>query len=257
MPYLNILTIKEWCTRFITGFVVISILSACGLLGDKHEKDYLKSNTIAPITVPDGLQQPVNRDPINIPFVADDYAPAEDIIVPPPLTNEEVKLAIVESTSSSKPPEDETATPKVDFTSIKSEIQTDTNFEVSLLVEEKFDVVWNRVAQALASLGFVIEDKNQLTQFYTVYKQIIKIDFEQDDISKPTELELEKSPDREYYKIKVSEAMKADGPEAKTRIQVLDRTGDSLGSDLDKHLLAQIKAQFETPPKKNNADRGG
>ena len=61
------MTIKEWFTRSITGLVVILTLSACGLLVDKHEKDYLKSNTIAPITVPDGLQQPVNRNPINIP----------------------------------------------------------------------------------------------------------------------------------------------------------------------------------------------
>ena len=249
MRYLNFLSIKKWFYLCITGFFVISTLSACGLLGNKHEKDYLKSKTIATISVPYGLQQPVDRDPITIPYVADDYVPAKDIIVPPPLTEQEVKLAIVESSSASNSPEGETATTKMAFTPLKSEVQTDTDFEVSLLVEEKFDVVWNRLAQALVSLGFVIEDKNQLTQFYTVYKQILKIDFDEGNISQPEELELVKSPDREYYKIKVSEAIKAEGPEAKTRIEILDRTGDSLGSDLDKHLLVQIKAHFEIPPK--------
>jgi len=248
MRTINFLSIKEWFCRCIIGFFVISTLSACGLLKDKHEKDYLKSKTIAAITVPDGLQQPVNRAPINIPYVADDYAPEKDIIVPPPLTEDEIKLAIVESSAANKTPEEEATTTEEAFIPLKAEVKTDTNFEVSLLVAGKFDVVWNRLAQALVSLGFTIEDKNRLTQYYTVYKQILRLDFDEGDISTPDELELEKSPDREYYKIKVSEAIKADGPQEKTRIKVLDRTGDPLGSDLDKHLLAQIKAHFETPP---------
>ena len=130
MPYLNI---KAWLSPCFAGLFLISTLSSCGMLTNKSEKDYLKSKTIDVISVPDGLHQPVNRDPMNIPYVADDYKPPEDIIVPPPLTIEEVKLAIVES-STDKSSDKETQGEKVALKPLTAEVVTDADFEFSLLV---------------------------------------------------------------------------------------------------------------------------
>ncbi len=246
MTFLRTQHIKTWFSFGIVVFLVMSIVSACGLLPKDSDRDYLKSDTIDPIVVPDGLHVPENRNPMHIPPVADDYQPPEDIIIPPPLSNEEVQLAIAESLVSKSENENGSGI-KTDLKPLKAELVSDTDFQVSLLVEDKFDVVWSRLEPVLLSLGFIVEDKNKLTQYYTIYRQIIKIDFNEGDISKPKELELEKSPDKEYYKIKVSEDTQAKPPQQKTRIEVLDRTGDALGSDLDKHLLMQIKQQFENP----------
>lgn len=251
MPNLNILTINSWFFRYIIGIFMISAISSCGLLPDKSERNYLNSKTIGVITVPDGLQQPVNRNPVRIPPVADDYKPPEDLIVPPALSEQEVKIAIVES-SAVKISDNESHGHNEDFKPLTAELITDADFEYSLLVEETFDEVWQRVEQALLNLGFVIEDKNKMTQYYSVYRQILKINFDEGDISKPKELELEKSPDKEYYKIKLSEVEATESPQNNTRIIVLDRVGDALGSDLDKHLLLQIKAQFKNPPEKDD-----
>jgi len=254
MPKLKVLTVKSWFVRNIAGIFLISIISSCGLLPDKSERNYLKSKTIAVITVPEGLQQPVNRNPVVIPVVADDYIPPEDLIIPPALSEQDVKIAIVES-SAHKISQGDSHGQGADFTPLAAELVTDSDFEYSLLVEETFDVVWERVEKALLNLGFVVEDKNKLTQYYSIYRQILKIDFDEGDVSKQKELELEKSPDKEYYKIKLTEAKATKSTQTNTRIEVLDRTGDSLGSDLDKHLLLQIKAQFNTPPDKEDEDQ--
>lgn len=227
---------------FIIGsisFVFISMLSACGLFGDRLDPVAQGSLTLTPLTYPDGMQAPSeDSGALRIPETVnpEHMALVESDEAPPPLDLDKANREALALQSK------ETKEEKQARLSIPSELKQTPQGHQYLLVGKSFDILWETIGNAATKLGFKVEDRDRGKQYYLIYRDIIKSAAELQE-EKETGIE-RRLGNREAYQIYLD---KQDAQH--TAINIRNSSGQNDDSGLAQHLLVQIKAYLEQPIK--------
>jgi len=222
--------------RFIVvgGLFLLLSVSGCGMFSHKHDRDYLHSTSIQPISVPAGDQPP----PVN-----------HEFDLPP--TQQTPEKDVAKLNALEKPPAFDAGAADEEgaFSANKTRSNPDalnvrearnTEGYNLLVVEAKFDRAWERVGTALKNMGFQIEDSDRGDGIYSIYQTIHREMTDEEKFLRPRD---DKGP-RESYQVHLEDH------EDLTRVTVRTPEGKVDDSDLAKHLLVQLRAELEHPQAK-------
>lgn len=220
----------------VWGLLLMSVwlLSACGMFSHHHDRDYLNSKSITPLTVPDGMQAPARSHQFDIPSSA---APMEKntaklnaLEQPPPFDAQAQDSEGLLDSAQSKP----------DAEALNVREARNTEGYNLLVVEADFDHTWDSVGTALKNMGFQIEDSSRGDGTYSIYQVINRVMDEQEKFLRPRD---DKGL-REEYQVHLEDR------DNLTRITVRTSAGKVDDSALAKHLLVQLRSELEHPQSK-------
>lgn len=224
--------------RIIAFSISILLLPACGMFENKHQWDYLKSESSPPLKVPADLQQPQEDNTYSVPNAdvggSTDVKELEKLEIPPAL--DETQQAQLDIS-------DETENKEADDTHLNVRTARNTEGYDLLVVEASFDKTWDRVGSAVEAMGFQIEDKNRGDGIYSIYQTINKVMTDEEKFQRPR---FDKGL-REAYQLYVEDR------DTQTRITVRNTAGKVDDSNLAKHLLAQLQARLSSVGEKKAA----
>ncbi|KKL55386.1 hypothetical protein LCGC14_2255910, partial [marine sediment metagenome] len=122
-------------------------------------------------------------------------------------------------------------------------LMDDANGQQSLMIEQDFRTVWDRVGRVLDSKGFSVEDRNRSQgQYFVRYIDPFKAAENEEEEGMLSSLAFwrddeEKKPDEYYY-------IKLQSNAGETRVMVLDSEQKRTDSDTAKRLLDLIQEQL-------------
>lgn len=234
-------------------------LFGCSSTDEEPDRPYLRSETLPPLKIPEGLRTPKGTHTMAIPYTsAETEVPIKDLEIPPNITGvepsieadlaeSEIPLSIPKPMLKTKPQNDTL----VDKSPLPSRIQANDDGIDQLIVSAEMDKVWPRIAGAVKRLGFLIEERSRGNQVYMIYRDVTPLeDFAASDVAKIKEdfarpPEMVKSnqdtQSREDYQIKVVP------DSSQTTVTIRTRNGELDGSALARHLLVQLKYDLENP----------
>lgn len=212
---------------------------------NKHQWDYLKSESAPPLQVPEDLKTPQQERKFEVPEsvnkdATSDIKELEKLEIPPALA------------SSQQAPLDisDEADKEVDNTHLNVRTARNTEGYDLLVVEANFDKTWGRVGTAVVEMGFQIEDKSRGEGIYNIYQTINKVMTEEEKFLRPR---FDKGL-REAYRLHLEDR------DTQTRITVQNTAGKIDDSGLARHLLTQLQARLsaqsdaEKKPATNNSN---
>ena len=235
MKQIAIVTFKRialWCGLFL----IIFILNACSFNKEKRENAYQQAQTAPKLQVPDDLQLPIERRAImDVPEELDTGEIPKGLELPPIMAGIEAEQEPEKSAVTS---EDEEEAPVETKKALKSEILFKPDNIQILMVESDVDTVWPRVAKAIKSVGFTIDDSNRGKFYYSISREFERLKTVIDP-SKPVEMGLE-TPKEEHL-------IYVEPGEAHTEITVRNMQSEIEGTVIANQLLQQIKSNIEEP----------
>ena len=213
-------------------FSAAILASGCGVFSHKHDRDYLKSSSITPITIPKGDEQPAVNHEYDIPKspVSPEKNVAKlEVLEKPPAFD--ASAAENEGLLESGKPK----TVNADALSVREARNTE-GYSL-LVIEAKFDRAWDSVGTALKNMGFKIDDSDRGDGIYSIYQVINRVMGDEEKFLRPRD---DKGL-REEYQVHLEDH------EDFTRVTVRTKDGKVDDSDLAKHLLVQLRAELENP----------
>ena len=205
--------------------------SGCSVFDDTHQWDYLESESTPALVIPAGegdagLHGPKKIRAYDVPenSVGDgvsDVKELEKMELPPAFDNAQAEKEL---------PQTKPSAPVKGALSVRGARNTE-GYDL-LVVEAKFDDVWDKVGESLKSIGFVVEDGNRGEGIYAVYQVIHKKLTEEEEFLRPR---FDKGM-REEYRVHVEDRQE------QTRITIRNTAGKIDDSALAKHLLTQLKS---------------
>ncbi len=233
-------------TRIIVVFLLGLVLTACSMFKSNKEFAHHNAESTRPLEIPDGLIAPRSTQPLEVPDIKVDTLDLTSDLVEPPTIIKSVDLSELDADSGKiageAGPQAPVAEEKTLLAFTSREEKTPEGDSV-LLVDGGFDQVWPAVGPALEELGYTLDDSSRGGQFYTISKELISVNIEEQ--VHPGD---EKPPLKEEYQIHLKQV------DEKTRITVHNKYGEMEGSGLSDHLLLQIKGLLENPAKNTSND---
>ncbi len=219
-----------WC-----GFLlVIIVLNACGT-NEKRDNAYREAQTVPKIQVPEDLVQPVERHSISdVPEELDTGEIPKDLDLPPTMAGIDMEVDEKEKRTD----ENENEEPVQQEKPLQSEIVSQPDNTQLLLVKSDIDTVWPRVAKAIKTMGFTIDDSNRGKFYYSISREFERMKTIQDP-SKPLEIELD-TPKEEHL-------IYVEPGQENIEITVRNMQSEIEGTVLAKQLLQQLKNYIEKP----------
>ncbi|WP_455211246.1 outer membrane protein assembly factor BamC [Kaarinaea lacus] len=218
-------------------FLVILVINACGINQEKRENAYRQAQTAPKLQVPEDLQLPIERRSLmDVPEELDTGEIPKDLELPPVLAGIDLEMEPEKTEVAS---EDEEDVPVQQKKTLKSEIifKSDDNTQM-LIVKSDIDTVWPRVAKAITSIGFTIDDSNRGKFYYSISREFERLQTIQDP-SKPVEMDFD-TPKEEHL-------IYVEPGEAHTEITVRNAKSEIEGTVLANQILQQIKNYVEEP----------
>lgn len=238
-------------------------LFGCSSTDEEPDRPYLRSETLPPLKIPEGLRTPKGTHSMAIPYTsAVTEVPIKDLEIPPnikgvepsieaDLAEAEIPLSMPKSIPKSILKTKSQNDTLVDKSPLPSRIQANDDGIDQLIVSAEMDKVWPRIAGAVKRLGFLIEERSRGNQVYMIYRDVTPLeDFAVSDVAKIKEdfarpPEMVKSTldtqSREDYQIKVVP------DSSQTTVTIRNKNGELDGSALARHLLVQLKYDLENP----------
>jgi uncharacterized lipoprotein len=215
-------------------FFMIFALTACGINQEKRENVYRQAQTEPKLEVPDDLVQPVDRRSLmDVPEELDTGDIPKDLESPPMMAGVDL-----EEDKEKSPGDNEDEEPVPGKKRLQSDIVYKPDNTQLLLVKSDIDTVWPRVAKALTTIGFKIDDSNRVKFYYSISREFERLQTFQDP-SKPVE--------KDYDTPKEEHLIYVEPGEAHTEITVRNDKSEIEGTTLANQLLQQIKNYIEEP----------
>ena len=236
MEILNLLSRKaiQFCIprRLGAALTAVVVFSGCSMFDTSYHWDYLESSTTPELVIPPDINAERQSPEKTKSYEVWDLDVAEG-------TNDKEELKKLELPPDFDAGVDEQAFAAADTpTQAKGVLNVraarNTDGYDLLVVEAKFDDVWDRVGESLKSIGFVVEDSNRGEGIYAIHQVIHKKLTEEEEFLRPR---FDKGL-REEYQVHVEDR------DEQSRITVRNTSGKIDDSALAKHLLVQLKANL-------------
>jgi uncharacterized lipoprotein len=234
-------------SRLIVVLFLSLTLGACGMFRNNKEYAYLNAQSTKALEIPEGMIEPKSPQPLEVPDIKVNTIDLTNDLVEPPVIVRSVDLSELgdetsKTDSSAEASKDQTqATEQPALVALTSRQQVTPEGDSILLVDAGFDQVWPAVSPALVELGFTIDDSSRGGQFYTISKELVSVNIEEE--VHPGD---EKPPLKEEYQIHLKQV------DEKTQITVHNKYGELERSGLSDHLLLQIQEILGNPVNKTS-----